>query len=99
MTTLEMRFLRADLLEVYKIFSGLDSLNAERFFVWEVGMTRGHIYKLYKRRVRLDVGKYGFGSRVCNEWNLLTEDVVSAGSLITFKAKLDHHLRNVRGFV
>ena len=55
--------------------------------------------KLYKRRVRLDVGKYGFGSRVCNEWNLLTEDVVTAGSLNTFKAKLDHHLRNVRGFV
>ena len=62
-------------------------------------MTRGHSYKLYKRRVRLDVGKYGFGSRVCNEWNLLTEDVVTAGSLNTFKAKLDHHLRNVRGFV
>ena len=99
LTTLETRFLRADLLEVYKIFNGLDSLNAERFFVREVGMTRGHSYKLYKRRVRLDVGKYGFGSRVCNEWNLLTEDVVTAGSLNTFKAKLDHHLRNVRGFV
>ena len=24
---------------------------------------------------------------------------VAAGSLNTFKAKLDHHLRNVRGFV
>ena len=36
---------------------------------------------------------------VCNEKNLLTEDVVSAGSLNTFKARLDHHLRNVRGLV
>ena len=27
------------------------------------------------------------------------QDVVMAGSLVTFKAKLDHHLRNVRGFV
>ena len=35
----------------------------------------------------------------CNEWNLLSGDVVSAGSLNTFKAKLDHHLRNVREFV
>ena len=26
-----------------------------------------------------------------------TEDVVMAGCLVTFKAKLDHHLRNVRG--
>ena len=36
---------------------------------------------------------------VCNEWNFLTEDVVSTGSLNTIKARLDHHLRNVRGFV
>ena len=33
-----------------------------------------------------------------HEWNLLTEDVVSAGSLNTFKARLGHHLRNVRFF-
>ena len=45
----------------------------------------------------LDVGRFKFGNRVCNEWNMLSEDVVSAGSLNTFKAKLDHHLRIVRG--
>ena len=27
------------------------------------------------------------------------DDVVMVGSLVTFKAKLDHHLRNVWGFV
>ena len=58
------------------------------------GATRGHSLKLFKRRVRLDVGKY---NRVCDEWNGLAEDVVMAGCLVTFKAKLDHHLRNVRG--
>ena len=36
---------------------------------------------------------------VCKEWNLLTEAVVSAGSLNTFKARLDHYLMNVREFV
>ena len=41
---------------------------------------------------------YKCGNRVCNVWNnLLAEDVVSAESLNTFKARLDHHLRNVRG--
>ena len=94
LTTLETKFVRADLIEVYKIFNGLDSLDPGRFFVWYVGVTRGHSFKLFKKRVSLDVGRYKFGNRVCNEWNLLTEDVVSAGSL-----KLDHHLRNVRGFV
>ena len=62
-------------------------------------MARGHSFKLFKKGVSLDVERYKFGNKVCNEWNLLTEDVVSAGSLNTFKAKLDHHLRNVKGFV
>ena len=61
-------------------------------------MTRGHSFKLFKKRVHLDVGRSKFGNKVCNVWNLLTEDVVSAGLLNTFKAKLDHHLRNVKGF-
>ena len=63
------------------------------------GATWGHSLKLFKRRVRLDEGKYKFGNKVCDEWSRLAEDVVMAGSLVTFKAKLDHHLRNVRGFV
>ena len=70
-----------------------------RYFVWDVGVTREHSFKLFKKRVSLDVGMYKVGNRVCNEWNLLTEDGVLAGSVNTFKARLDHHLRNVRGFV
>ena len=32
LTTLETRFVRADLIEVYKIFNGLDSLDSGKFF-------------------------------------------------------------------
>ena len=49
----------------------------------------GGSLKLFKRRVRLDVGKYKFGNRVCDEWNGLVEDVVMADSLLTFKARLN----------
>ena len=37
-------------------------------------MTRGHSFKLFKKRVSMDVGRrrYMFGNRVCNEWILLT---------------------------
>ena len=52
LTTLEARFVRADLIEVYKIFNGLDSLDPRRFFVRDVGVTRGHNFKLFKKRVR-----------------------------------------------
>ena len=36
------------------------------------------------------------GNRTFDDWNGC-EDVVMAGSLVTFKGKLDHHLKNVRG--
>ena len=77
----------------------MDKLDPGRFFDVADGATRRHVLKLFKRRVGLDVRKYKFGNRVCDEWNGLAEDVVMAGSLVTFKAKLDHHLRNVKGFV
>ena len=57
-------FVRADLIEVYKIFNGLDSLDLGRYFVWDVGVTRGHSFKLFKKRVSLDVGRYKFGNSV-----------------------------------
>ena len=69
LTTLETRFVRADLMEVFKIFNSLDSFDPGRLFVWDVGVTREHSFKLFKRRVSLDVGRYKFGNRVCNEWN------------------------------
>ena len=82
LTTLETRFLRADTIEVYKIFKGLDKLDPRRFFDVVDGAMRGHSLKLLKRRVRPDVGKHKL---VCDEWNELAEEVVMAGSLVTLQ--------------
>ena len=41
LTTLEKRFLRADLIQVYKIFKGLDKLDPGRFFDVVGGATQG----------------------------------------------------------
>ena len=57
LTTLETRFVRADLIEVYKIFNGLDSLDPGRFFVRDVG--RGYskdffqLHKIHSNKVKL----------------------------------------------
>ena len=39
----------------------------------------GHCYKLFKKRYRLDVGRFKFSSRVCQEWNRLDGDIVAVG--------------------
>ena len=56
LTTLETRFLRADLIEVFKILRGFENVDPERFFqvVRDDGRRR-HSFKLFKRRYRLDV--------------------------------------------
>ena len=58
----------------------------------------GHSFKLFKRRYRLGVERFKFANRVFEEWNGLDDDVVAVGSVNVFKRKLDHHLRNLRGY-
>jgi len=47
--------------------NGLEGIEKGSMFIWRLGISRGHSHKLFKRRVRLDVGKYCFSSRVCDE--------------------------------
>jgi len=57
------------------------------FFQKRVGCKRGHDWKLYKKHVNLDAGKFSFGNRVCDEWNKLTGWVVNVESMHEFKGK------------
>ena len=53
LTTLEKRRSRGDLIEAYKIITGKESIQWERFLELapsKVHVTRGHIYKLFKKR-------------------------------------------------
>ena len=86
LTSLETRFLRADLIEVYNIFKGLDKLDPGRFFDVEDGATRGHSLKLFKRRVRLDVEKFKFGNKPCLMPSLILLDMLD-GSTVNGIAK------------
>ena len=65
--------MRADLLEVFKIINGLDSIFPADFFIManEHGKTRGQPYKISKLHSRLDIRKYSFTQRIANNWNRL----------------------------
>jgi len=80
--------------------------NFERFwrykwddiFLEKGGNTRGHDVTLFKKRVILDVGKFCFGNRVCDEWNRLPEGVVNIEGVNKFKGNFDHYLKENTGF-
>jgi ribonucleases P/MRP protein subunit RPP40 len=95
--SLEMRRLRADLIEVFKIMKGFEGVNIDDFFVLQpTNKTRGHPYKIAKKYARLDVRKYFFSNRVVNEWNNLSEEIVNSSSINEFKSKIQKYFEDNR---
>ena len=88
------------MIEVYKIFQGLEGLDIKDLCeLNRDSNTRGHQYKLYKKRSRSNYGKYSFGNRMVSEWNALTEHILTSDILNVFKQRLDRHLGHIRGFI
>ena len=93
LTSLEKRRGRGDLIEAYKIITGKEDLIPERFFEWPTDQsqrTRGHKYKLFKKRANT-VKKSFFSSRVVDSWNRLDGTTVSAESTTAFKIELSKY--------
>jgi len=73
--SLELRRLRADLLLVYKILSGLLHTNTETLFTLRAhAQLRRHQYMLEKQRRTNSVRHMFFCNRVVNIWNSLPSD-------------------------
>ena len=90
--TLEYRRDRADMVEVYKILNKIDLANKDKLFeLATYHQTRGHPYKLFKKRARLNVRGNAFAMRVVDNWNHLPASVVTAPSLNSFKSRLNKY--------
>ena len=86
--TLEKRRSRGDLIEAYKIITGKESIQWERFFELAPSkVTRGHRYKLFKKR-KGTLGQTFFSARVVDLWNELDDNTVSVDNVTVFKRKL-----------
>jgi len=86
------------MVEVYNILRGFEVTDEVRKFQRRVGCTRGHEWKLFKKQVKLDAGKFSFGNRTCDDWNRLPPWVVNEESVNKFMGNLDHYLMDNRGF-
>ena len=84
--SLEMRRLRSDLIEVYKIMEGLER---EDFFPLRSAGRRGHRYTITKQYSRLNSRKYFFSQRVVDQWNRLPTTTVCAETINRFKNQID----------
>ena len=93
LTTLEIRRLRGDKIEVFKIVNCYEDIEKNMFFKLKEGSrTRGHKAALVKEQSRLDMRKYSFSQRVINEWNKLPNECVNVSSVNMFKDRIDIYL-------
>ena len=87
--SLEDRRVRADLIEVYKITHGYSSVTIDTFFeIDPTSRTRGHPWKLKKKRSNTDLRHHFFSDLLINWWNKLDHDGVCATSVNAFKIRL-----------
>lgn len=93
MFSVERRFLRGDMIQVYKIFTSIDNIEVNKFFIIDSRReTRGHSKKIIKKACHLDIRKHSFSNRVVNFWNGLPREVVECNTLTAFKTGLDRYM-------
>ena len=95
--SLDLRRVRGDLIETYKILTRLERMDSERVFPM-VGesRTRGHNLRIRGKSFRTEVRRNVFTQRVVNVWNSVPLNVVEAKTLSDFKKKLDLRLKGSR---
>ena len=87
--SLVYRRARGDMIECYKYLNEYYSLESDWLKQADDSVTRGHSQKLVKRRCYTEVRRHCFSNRVVKPWNALPESVVTAGTLNSFKSRLD----------
>jgi hypothetical protein len=95
--TLSYRRRRGDMIQVYKILSGIDRIDpVEVFEFLKTDISRGHTRKLYKSKFGSELRRNTFSCRVVDDWNSLPEDIVMANTVNQFKNRLDKHWSSLR---
>jgi hypothetical protein len=100
LTTLEERRVRGDMIETYKLLTGKEDINPDKFFI--KARVRGDSdlirnKKLYKPGFNKDGRKYFLTQRVIEGWNLLGKEVVEMEKTSGFKKKYDKWVADKRG--
>ena len=91
------RHRRGDLILPFKMLNGYFNLDHSNFFILSHNtQTRGHAYKIIKPLAHHSCRVNYFGTRVINDWNNLTSDIVGNSSLNNFKSVIYNYFYDYR---
>jgi len=87
---------RGDMIETYKILNRYYNMDPSTFFTLNISsLTRGHLFKLFKKRSRLLIRHNFFSNRVVNLWKLELTTWLSCFS-INFQAAIWWLLESIK---
>jgi len=87
------------MIEAFKILNGFYVVSSSTFFTLSSSGLRSHSLKLFKNQYSSNIGKFRFSNRVVEQWNKLTEHVVSSDTANSFKNRYDQFIRSCQGFM
>ena len=95
--SLEYRRFRGDLIETYKIAHNYyDNASVNSLLKFRSNSRlRGHNFTIIKNSSNKNSYQNFFTNRVCNYWNSLSEDIVNAKSINSFKNKIDQKYKDL----
>ena len=95
--SLAYRRKRGDMIQMYKIMNNLIRVDAEKLFTQTKAVfTRGHNQRVFKTHAKKNARQFCFSQRIVNDWNGLTQHVVSAPSINEFKNRLDKFWNDIK---
>jgi len=87
--TLRDRFDRGDAILTYQLLTKSLDINSSHILTRNFNRTRGHRFKLQGNTARLNCRQHFFSERTVVPWNGLSDFIVSAVSLNSFKSRYD----------
>ncbi|KAF2351495.1 hypothetical protein FHG87_017749 [Trinorchestia longiramus] len=90
--SLEQRRLRGQLIEAFKYLNGLNNVTLEELYRRDSNVrTRNDGHRLKLRNFKTSQAMNFFPIKIAATWNQLPENMVSAGTVNTFKNRLDKY--------
>jgi hypothetical protein len=93
MPTLKYRRLRGDVIETFKIITGIynNEVTEGIFDLDPNTRTRGHSKNIKKKFCKINLRKFSFTNRIVDLWNTLPQPVIDAKDVRQFEIRLDKY--------
>lgn len=87
--------MRGDMIQTYRFLHGYENVQWHKILTLNTNNCRGDNYKLFLPFSKNPTRKHFYSNRVIQQWNKLSTNTKSSGTINQFKANLDKELKHL----